>query len=324
MASRRILTDQVLLYPLTRPRLFAHSCSHISGRRAVISVATSKFLPTSKLQINNLGHNTLRFPGRRPLYIPSYLRPAFQSHLPPSAPPSFWQSRPYSLPWSVALICGSCFVYSFWPREDEEKRIAMKLMRQNFTSSLTNFREGRWWTLLTPTFMHGSLLHLMANMAGLLSFGPEVVKMFGPGAFVITWVGAGIFASATSLIRAELKEKKPATKGKGVLAFLTRNNKASGRGGGERGSAGASGSIFGLVALFTCFAPRAKLNVILTPVAAPAWQMMLGIVGFSVAAMEFGWLPGYDHAGHLGGMAFGLLYYAGWALRRRRGIPRFR
>lgn len=330
MAYPRILNDHVLSYPLTRrcfrnrPRLFANSFSYTLRRHATISVAASKFRSTSKLGKNNLDLNPLKLPRRRLLYSPASVRPAFRS------PPSFWESRPYILPLSVALVCGSCFVYMVWPRKDEEQIAHVQhIYRQNFTSSLNNFHEGRWWTLLTPTLMHGTPLHLAANMAGLLSFGTAVVKIFGPGAFVITWVGAGIFASAASLIEAELKqrklnERKPVKENR-LYAFLTRNNKVSGNDSGrERSSVGASGSIFGLFALFTCFAPQAKLNVILLPLGAPAWQMMLGTVGFSLAAIEYGWLPGLGHVAHLGGMAFGLLYYAGWALKRGRRIPRFR
>jgi membrane associated rhomboid family serine protease len=41
--------------------------------------------------------------------------------------------------------------------------------------------EGRWWTLLTHVFLHGSLIHILMNAGAALAFGPAVARHFGPG-----------------------------------------------------------------------------------------------------------------------------------------------
>lgn len=134
----------------------------------------------------------------------------------------------------------------------------------------------------------------------LFQFGPTIVRVFGPTVFIITWIGAGVAGSAASLARRALEEKygDGATNPGGDVAC------------------GASGSLFGLVALCACMAPYAEMGIMMVPVMIPAWQMLTGAAGFSAVASIFGWLPGLGHAAHLGGIAFGVLYYFGFLGRR--------
>ncbi|KAF2234194.1 hypothetical protein EV356DRAFT_502508 [Viridothelium virens] len=44
-------------------------------------------------------------------------------------------------------------------------------LKANATNSLRNFREGRWWTLLTCSFSHRDPNHLIGNMFSLYTFG---------------------------------------------------------------------------------------------------------------------------------------------------------
>ncbi len=252
------------------------------------------------------------------------------NHPHPQPSRSFWgRDNPNNLPWSIALVCGACFAYAYWVKNQlatKNDYTHANIIKQNFILSLTNYREGRWWTMLTSTLMHISPTHLGANLFALLSIGPLVVQLFGPRTFIVVWVGAGLVSSAATLIRSAIREKEEKEeeerrKARWVRADAAssskRNNVAS-----TQGSLGASGSLFGLFAMAACYAPKMSMGVMLIPIPIPAWSMMLGSVGFSIAALVTGWLPSIGHEGHLGGMAFGALYYF-LILRNGRGLPRF-
>src|SRR5688500_13273373 len=54
------------------------------------------------------------------------------------------------------------------------------------------FGLGRWWTVLSAGWLHGSLLHIIFNMMWVRDLGPAVAQMFGPGRMVIIYTVAGI------------------------------------------------------------------------------------------------------------------------------------
>jgi rhomboid protease GluP len=51
---------------------------------------------------------------------------------------------------------------------------------------------GRWWTVLTASFLHGGILHIFFNMAALAQLGPFVLSAFGAGRFLIIYILSGI------------------------------------------------------------------------------------------------------------------------------------
>jgi membrane associated rhomboid family serine protease len=110
-------------------------------------------------------------------------------------------------------------------------------LNDNFTCSMRNFREGRYWTLLTHTLMHGSLGHLAFNMFGLYSFGPLVVLRYGVPAYFALWVGAGLTGAVCEL-------------------YFTKETP-----GVERFCVGASGSILGIVTANAFAAPKSVMMV---------------------------------------------------------------
>ena len=62
------------------------------------------------------------------------------------------------------------------------------------------FGYGRWWTILSAGWLHGSLLHIVFNMMWVRDLGPVVADMFGAGRMVIIYTVAGVavFCSARS------------------------------------------------------------------------------------------------------------------------------
>lgn len=60
------------------------------------------------------------------------------------------------------------------------------------------FTLKRWWTVLSASWLHGSLLHIVFNMYGVRQLGPAVAELYGPGRMVIVYVAGGIAGFALS------------------------------------------------------------------------------------------------------------------------------
>lgn len=205
--------------------------------------------------------------------------------------------------WTVIAICGGVFIYQQYAREQATKYKNMKPLRflaENFVLNLSNLRAGRWWTLITYSFMHFAPLHLSFNVFGIMAFGPTVVTYFGTSAFVVGWLGSALSAGGAS------------------LWWENRSRKA---GKIEAGAVGASGSLFGFLTMIACLTPYRPVSFLFIPISFPMWGTLATTVGLSLVCMAKSWLPFVGHAGHLGGIGFGALYYA--LLLRRKRILRF-
>jgi rhomboid protease GluP len=66
----------------------------------------------------------------------------------------------------------------------------------NFGPRTTN---GEWWRLVTAMFVHSGLLHLLANMIGLLLAGVVLERLVGPVAFAGVYFATGTLTSLVSL-----------------------------------------------------------------------------------------------------------------------------
>ncbi|MFN7981638.1 MAG: rhomboid family intramembrane serine protease [Vicinamibacterales bacterium] len=53
------------------------------------------------------------------------------------------------------------------------------------------FGLGRWWTVLSASWLHGGLLHLVMNMMSVRNLVPGSASIFGPSRTVIIYVVAG-------------------------------------------------------------------------------------------------------------------------------------
>jgi rhomboid protease GluP len=51
---------------------------------------------------------------------------------------------------------------------------------------------GRWWTLISASFLHGGLLHLFFNMMALKQLAPFILEEFGFHRFAILYVWTGV------------------------------------------------------------------------------------------------------------------------------------
>ncbi len=144
------------------------------------------------------------------------------------------------------------------------------------------------WRLLTNTFLHFGLFHLLANMLGLAIFGPPFEQLVGRARFVALWIVAGLAGSAATVLTAS-----------GITI-----------------AAGASGSVFGLLGAFTIVAWRTRD----TPAGAIRLRQALVLLGINLALGLTS--PEIGVEAHLGGALAGMLVLTAYAGRRpRAGDP---
>src|SRR5439155_17651132 len=72
------------------------------------------------------------------------------------------------------------------------------------SGSVPVLRLGRWWTVLSATWLHGGLLHILFNMMWVRQLGPATVDIVGPARTIIIYTIAGavgfIFSSCAGLV----------------------------------------------------------------------------------------------------------------------------
>ena len=150
--------------------------------------------------------------------------------------------------------------------------------------------QNQWWRLVTPMFVHVNLLHLLVNMYSLWILGPYVEKLYGSAKFIVFWVLTGIGASVASYLT--VVDTSPAFGPLGRFLFRP-----------DLPSAGASGSLFGLVGVLFAFGIKYRhelpegfkraFGTGLLPMI--LLNLFIGYVGSGI----------FDNAAHLGGLISG-------------------
>ena len=72
-------------------------------------------------------------------------------------------------------------------------------VEQNLVFSYNNLEAGRFWTLLTAIFVHGSPIHLLGNMLFLFVFGNTLEKTVGSHAHLVVFFTGGLTAFLLSI-----------------------------------------------------------------------------------------------------------------------------
>jgi rhomboid protease GluP len=139
------------------------------------------------------------------------------------------------------------------------------------------FRFGRWWTVLSASWLHGGFLHILFNMMWVRQLGPACADLIGPSRTVIVYTIAGIAGFALSSIAGAYLSWIP-------LPIL--------RGAGF--TVGASAPIFGLLGALVHYGNRVSSSV---------KQQALG---YALPLFLFGFImPGVDNYAHAGGFLGG-------------------
>jgi rhomboid protease GluP len=139
---------------------------------------------------------------------------------------------------------------------------------------------GWWWTLLTASWLHGGLIHILFNMMYIRQIGPATADIIGPSRTVIVYVVSGFAGFLLSSTAGYLLGGLP-------IPFL--------RGAGY--TMGASASIFGLLGALVQYGRKSGSSLI----HAQAKQYAIGAAVFGLI------FPGIDNYAHAGGFIGGYL-----------------
>ena len=136
-------------------------------------------------------------------------------------------------------------------------------------------RQGQWWRLVTPIFLHGNFVHLLVNSLSLWQLGGSLERIYGSRKFFLIYMGAGIAGN--------------------LLSFQFSPTQ----------SLGASGALFGLIGAglvfpikFRNLIPVANRNKILS---------QLGMITIFNLGLGYSMRGIVDNSAHIGGLIGGAL-----------------
>lgn len=162
---------------------------------------------------------------------------------------------------------------------------------------------GAWWQLISYAFLHGSPLHLLANIVGLWFTGPLLEELLGTVCYMGLFLGGAV---AGGLLQTIVSHH-------GVLI-------------------GASGAVCALLVGFATLLPRLEITALIffiIPVRMKAstlgWLVIVGSFFFWLVGIE----KGIGHFAHLGGGLAGFvicrIYQACGLVRQKELVqPSFR
>lgn len=145
-------------------------------------------------------------------------------------------------------------------------------------------QDRMYWQLFTYQFVHGSVMHILSNMLGLLFFGMAVERRMGSKEFLLLYLLSGTLCGVFSLALYVLTGT--------WYVFLM----------------GASGAIFAILLAYAVLYPDSVVYIWgIIPIPAPI--LVLGYAGLEVFYMIAGMNEGVAHSTHLIGFAVAWVYF---------------
>lgn len=150
------------------------------------------------------------------------------------------------------------------------------------------------WQLVTYSFLHGNIAHLLFNMLAMAMFGSQVESAWGQRRYLVYYFVCVVGAALMQM----------------MVGWWTVSN-----GGQGYPTLGASGGIFGLLLAYGLLFPNQRVMLLFPPIPMKARTL---VILYAVAELLLGlnnWQPGVAHFAHLGGMLFGWLLIRYWSGR---------
>ena len=179
-------------------------------------------------------------------------------------------------PWCKTIIVINCAVFLLqqilWTNE--------AAIHQWFGASPEGiFKYGRVWQLLTATFLHVGILHILGNMWFLWLVGREMESLYGSRDFLAFYLAAAVVSTLGWVLLQ-------------VAGHQTRTVMV-----------GASGAVMAVVTLYTLFYPRREILFFFIPM--PMWALLLIYLVFPLFSVQDRRVA---YEAHLVGAAFGFCY----------------
>jgi len=150
-----------------------------------------------------------------------------------------------------------------------------------FAVRASDVMDGRAYQLLTYSWLHGNVWHLIFNMVGLYFFGKEMLRTLGKNSFLFLYMLGGLSG--------------------GLLWVLFNINSSA-------PMVGASGAVLALVAAFATLYPRSEVYILPIPIPIQARWMAIGYAVVSILQLLSEPHAQIAHLAHLGGMLAGWSY----------------
>ena len=189
----------------------------------------------------------------------------------------------------VQLVMGGCAVLYLLTLAADPRGVTMggafsflspssrSLFLFGASGAIPVFSFDRWWTVLSASWLHGGLLHIVFNLMWVRQLAPATANLFGPGRMVLIYSAAGASGFLLTSFAGAYFTFLP--------RFLT----------GASFSIGASAAIFGLLGALVLYGKETGSSA----VGQEAWKyaLILGVFGFI--------MPGIDNFAHIGGFIGG-------------------
>jgi len=138
------------------------------------------------------------------------------------------------------------------------------------------FALGAWWTVLSASWLHGNLLHIVFNMMWVRDLGPSTAEIVGPARTVVIYVVSGVCGFLFSSIMGQYGPALPLLRGANFTV-------------------GASASVFGLLGALMHYGRKSGSSLIHGE--AKRYAVILFVFGLI--------MPGVDNFAHAGGFIGG-------------------
>lgn len=184
--------------------------------------------------------------------------------------------KEYKFPKYTYLIGANVLIYLAW----NSRIISKKFLQDHFTLSKYTIAKNHLHTMITYSFSHFQMMHLILNMLMVYFFGSVIEKQFG-GKNLIRLYLVGAFMAAIFIVSQNNRRKHNVT------------------------HIGASGATSALLSFYMMNFPKSKILVFLFPV--KAW--IVGGFIFAYSLINYEKQNGISHSGHLGGFIGGLGMY---------------
>src|SRR5262245_39267679 len=139
------------------------------------------------------------------------------------------------------------------------------------------------WQVVSYSFLHGSVAHIVFNMFALYTFGMAIERLFGSQYYALYYFACVVSAAICHLI---------------VTGLM---------GGTPYPTVGASGGIYGLLLAYGLYFPNQRVMLLIPPIPMQARTLVFVFAALELFFGVTGTAAGIAHFAHLGGMLGGWL-----------------